>query len=126
MRKQTALTSKIAAKKTATRATATIVATMVVPAERLLDMASAIVIEIIAAIVPTGGGGRKARSTPQKRRPRQQPFSDWLKLSQGRFGAVDQLLFFGKQMRCFSDLHVFACLALFTRNGQYEAIIGGQ
>ena len=64
MRKQTALTSKIAAKKTATRATATIVATMVVPAERLLDMASAIVIEIIAAIVPTGGGGRKARSTP--------------------------------------------------------------
>ena len=54
MRKQSALISKIAAKEAATRATATIVSTMVVPAERLLDMASAIVIEIIAAIVPTG------------------------------------------------------------------------
>ena len=54
MRKQSALISKIAAKEAATRATATTVATMVVPAERLLDMASAIVIEIIAAIVPTG------------------------------------------------------------------------
>jgi hypothetical protein len=42
MRKQTALTSKIAAKKAATRATPTIASTMVVPAERLLDMASII------------------------------------------------------------------------------------
>ena len=78
MRKQTALTSKIAAKKTATRATATIVATMVVPAERLLDMASAIVIEIIAAIVPTGGGGPKSPLNSARRgeSPRPQPFPD--------------------------------------------------
>src|SRR5207244_12120613 len=72
---------------------------------------------------------RKAYSTPQnspEAKARQQPFSDWLKLSEGRFGAVDQLLFFGKQMRCFSDLHVFACLAFLTRNSQHEAIIGGQ